>query len=53
VEIAIIGYNYDENIRYQLLDISIGKRKNVIGSKSFFAASFHFNDYKRTLMKRR
>lgn len=52
-EIAIIGYNYDENIRYHLLDISLSKRKHTVGSKSYFGASFHFNDYKRTIIKSR
>ncbi|KXZ22581.1 hypothetical protein P4T89_01970 [Bacillus nakamurai] len=50
-EIHIIGY--DENIRYHLLDISIGKRKNVNGPKSFFGSSFQFNDYQTKLIKRR
>ncbi|MBL3645995.1 hypothetical protein JMN23_27045 [Bacillus sp. RHFB] len=53
-EIHIIGYDENnENIRYHLLDISIGKRKNVIGSKTFFGASFHFNDYQTKIIKRR
>jgi hypothetical protein len=48
-EIAIMGY--DKNIRYHLLEISIGNYKNVIGHEPCFTANFHFNNFNKTLIK--
>ncbi|RMA90897.1 hypothetical protein [Priestia megaterium] len=48
-EIAIIGY--EGAYRYHLLDISIGKRKNVMGSQTYYVASFNFHDVKKYKIK--
>lgn len=44
-EIAIIGH--EGAYRYHLLDVSIGKRKNVMGSQTYYVASFSFDDIKK------
>jgi hypothetical protein len=47
-EIAIIGY--EGAYRYQLLGVSVGRRKQVKGFLSYYVASFSFQELKKQKM---